>query len=126
MRSHLRPSIIRTLIRASVMLALISLWVNSSVAIYAQEETTLQRETTTAPQRGFEPGGSYSLSNIESVNTTNGNLMLNIPLGGLPAGRGGLSAGINLLYNSKMFDLLSRTVRVSGEPREVFNLQDSE
>jgi hypothetical protein len=41
------------------------------------------------PQRGYQPGGSYALSDIETINTTNGNLMLNLPLGRLAPGRGG-------------------------------------
>jgi hypothetical protein len=35
---------------------------------------------------------------------SNGNLMLNFPMGALPAGRNGLSASINLVYNSKQLD----------------------
>ena len=31
-------------------------------------------------------------------------MILRFPLGKLPPGRGGLSAGINLLYNSKLWD----------------------
>src|SRR5262245_2266447 len=57
-----------------------------------------------SPQRGFQPGNSYSLSQIETINTTNGNLMLNFPLGQLPPGRGTLSGGISLRYNSKIYD----------------------
>jgi RHS repeat-associated protein len=57
-----------------------------------------------APKRGFQAGGSYALSDIESINTTNGNMMMHFPLASLPVGRGGLSAGINLIYNSKLYD----------------------
>ena len=42
------------------------------------------------PDRGFHPGGSYALSDIETINTSNGNLMLNLALGKLAPGRGGL------------------------------------
>jgi len=56
------------------------------------------------PQRGFQPGNAYAISDIESINTTNGNLMLHVPLGQLPPGRGSLSAGISLRYNSKLYD----------------------
>ena len=56
------------------------------------------------PQRGFQPGASYALSDIETINTTSGNLMLNLPLGNLPGGRGGLSGGLNLHYDSKLYD----------------------
>src|SRR5215213_3151167 len=59
------------------------------------------------PARGFQPGGSYALSDIETINTTNSNLMLNLVLGKLAPGRGGLSAQLSLHYDSKLFD--SRT-----------------
>jgi hypothetical protein len=56
------------------------------------------------PQRGFQPGGSYALSDIETINTINGNLSLHLPLGRLPAGRGGLSGQLSLHYDSKLYD----------------------
>ena len=59
------------------------------------------------PQRGFKPGSSFALSEIENINMTNGNMMMNFPLGPLPAGRNGLTAAINLLYNNKNYN--SRT-----------------
>jgi hypothetical protein len=48
-----------------------------------------QSEGQTIPHRGFQPTDSYALGNIETINTTSGNLMLNIPLASLPAGRSG-------------------------------------
>ncbi|MGH9754034.1 MAG: hypothetical protein ACREA2_14755, partial [Blastocatellia bacterium] len=62
-------------------------------------------QTDQTPQRGFHPAGSYALSDIETINTNNGNLMLRLPLASLPAGRGGsLSASVGLFYNSKNLD----------------------
>lgn len=55
-------------------------------------------------QRGTYPQGSYALSDIESINPVNGNLMFNFPLGSLPAGRKGMGAGVALHYNSKLYD----------------------
>lgn len=55
-------------------------------------------------QRGFQPGNSFSIGDFETINTTNGNLMLRFPLGALPGGRNGLSAGVSLIYNSKLLD----------------------
>jgi hypothetical protein len=55
-------------------------------------------------KRGFAPGNSFSVGDIETINTTNGNLMLRFPLTTLPAGRNGLSAGLTLYYNSKLYD----------------------
>ncbi len=61
-------------------------------------------QNTTTPDRGFQPSSSYAIGDIEIINTTNGNLMLHVPLGALPAGRGGLAAKLTLLYNSKLWD----------------------
>ncbi len=57
------------------------------------------------PDRGIAQGASYSASDIETINTTNGNLMINIPLAGLPKGRGDVSQSISLMYNSKLYDV---------------------
>ena len=64
---------------------------------FAQEERR--------PDQGFQAGNSYSISEIENVNLSNGNLMLNIPLASLPAGRG-TSPGytVALKYNSKLWN----------------------
>ena len=40
----------------------------------------------TSPQRGFNPGGSYAISDIETISTSGGNLGLSIPLGDCPPG----------------------------------------
>jgi len=56
------------------------------------------------PKRGFHPAGSYALGDIETINTTNGNLILHIPMVSLPAGRAGLSHSVGLNYNSKLYD----------------------
>ncbi len=64
--------------------------------LFAQEKT---------PVRGFQAGESYAISDIENVNLRNANLMLNIPLGSLSAGRG-TSPGytVSLQYNGKLWD----------------------
>lgn len=58
-----------------------------------------------ASERGFSPGKSYAISDIETIGLYSGNLMLNMPLGSLPAGRGGTGAGIALRYDSKLWDM---------------------
>jgi hypothetical protein len=67
------------------------------VTIHAQQNRT--------PDRGFKANASYSISNIENVNMSNGNLLLNIPIASLPSGRGS-SPGftVSLVYNSKLWD----------------------
>ncbi|MDQ3918924.1 MAG: RHS repeat protein, partial [Acidobacteriota bacterium] len=63
------------------------------------------RAQGTSPQRGFSPATSYAIADIESVNTTNGNVGLHIPIASLPAGRGGFPGlGLSLIYNSKLWD----------------------
>src|ERR1700749_4183185 len=62
------------------------------------------------PPRGFMPGGPYSVSDFETVNTTSGDLILSFPLATLPRGRGGVSAGITLYYNSKLYDTTAEDV----------------
>lgn len=41
---------------------------------------TVQAQDDT-PKRGFQPANSFALSDVETVNTTNGNLILNLPKG---------------------------------------------
>jgi RHS repeat-associated protein len=62
------------------------------------------QDANKSPERGFHAGGSYALSDIETISRSSGELSLSIPLGGLPAGRGGLSASLKLLYSSKIWD----------------------
>lgn len=66
------------------------------------------------PDRGFQHANSYSISDIENVNLSNGNLMLNIPLASLPTGKG-TSSGytVALNYNSKLWNP-SREFRTDG------------
>jgi RHS repeat-associated protein len=76
-------------------------------ASYAQDGTN---------KRGFQPGNSYALGDFETINTTNGNVMMHFPLGSLPAGRGGLSAGINLIYSSKQYESQIAFFRDMSQP----------
>lgn len=57
------------------------------------------------PSRGFQPAGSYSISETESVNDTTGNVSLKIPLAQTPPGKSGHRLGLSLSYNSALFDL---------------------
>ncbi|MGA9768529.1 MAG: hypothetical protein WBV94_05780 [Blastocatellia bacterium] len=81
-----------------------------AASVNAQESQT--------PQRGFNPAGSYAISDVETINTTNGNLMLRIPIAALPPGRGG-SPGpkVDLLYNSKLWDTRTEeALNMNNEP----------
>src|ERR1035438_3549675 len=58
----------------------------------------------TAPNRGTTPTGSYTLSNIETIDNVAGNVFLRIPMASMPPGRAGWSTGVNLTYNSSIYD----------------------
>jgi RHS repeat-associated protein len=75
--------------------------------IMACAAVTARAQNPKQPQRGFYPAGSYALSDVETINTTNGNVIFRIPLVSLPPGRGGLSAGVGLYYNSKIWETFS-------------------
>ncbi len=91
----------RQQILMSMALLFFCLFSAFSFAIYGQQPPPIN------PQRGFYAGGSFALSDIENINMTNGNLMLNFPLANLPTGRGEVGASINLTYNSKILDARS-------------------
>ena len=69
--------------------------------------TSVRAQNPPQPKRGFYPAGSYALSDVETINTVNGNAIFRIPLVSLPAGRGGMSAGVGLYYNSKVWETFS-------------------
>jgi hypothetical protein len=77
--------------------------------------TTAGAQQDQTPKRGFQAGGSYALSDIETINTGSGNVILSIPMASLPGGRGTAPGStLRLLYNSKMFD--SRVEHYKGLP----------
>jgi RHS repeat-associated protein len=84
----------------------------------------LVRGQDSTPARGFQPANSYALSDIESINTMNGNLILNLAMGKLAPGRGGLTGQLNLHYDSKLYDSQTQYYQdwdhlVMGEPQVV-------
>jgi RHS repeat-associated protein len=69
-------------------------------------------QTAARPDRGINPGGAYSVSDIENISLTNGNMNLSIPLASLPAIAGGkLGLTLRATYNSKLWDIYSREAR---------------
>lgn len=56
------------------------------------------------PKRGSVDGASMSLSDIENINLTNGNVMLNFPLLSTTQSRGGMSVSKGVSYNSKLYE----------------------
>ncbi len=67
--------------------------------------------------RGWRPGGGFLVSDVETINMVNGNVLLRIPLASLPAGRGGSGFTLELRYNSQIWDV---------EPSLITSGQDSD
>jgi RHS repeat-associated protein len=67
-------------------------------------QSLIQAQSTLQPKRGLYVGGSYAVSDMETINMQGGGLMLNFPLAALPQGRGESGGAISLSYNSKIWD----------------------
>lgn len=67
-------------------------------------------QSANTPEQGFLPSRSYAMSDLEMISLEGGNLMMQLPLGSLPAGRGGMSHGLNLVYNSKIWKTYTQSV----------------
>lgn len=93
-----------TIIRKTALVTLAILLYAS--VVFAQDRNS---------QGGYQAGNSYSISDIENVNLTNGNLMMNIPLGAVP-GRGTAPGySVNLRYNAKLWQA-KQEWRTDGNP----------
>ncbi|MGA2435701.1 MAG: hypothetical protein ABSG25_10490, partial [Bryobacteraceae bacterium] len=101
----------RALIQRFLLIAGLCL-ILGPVARAQNNDPVVPTPDTTA--RGFYPGGSFSLSDIESVDNVSGNMMLHFPIAKLPPGRGGSSFALNLVYNSAIYDSNSTQVIPSG------------
>ena len=55
-------------------------------------------------ERGFKPEKLYNVLGLDTVNPFNGNLIIRIPLGLQYPNDGGMSYGLTLTYNSKLWD----------------------
>lgn len=72
------------------------------------------------PERGVGPGNSYSISDIENINLTNGNVNLSIPLASLPPISGGkLSWTVSAIYNSKLWDVKRGEIEAGAPPENI-------
>jgi RHS repeat-associated protein len=75
-----------------------------------------QSQPAANPKLGVANGATYSVSDIENINLTNGNLILNLPLAGLPRGRGEVAQSLSLRYNSKLYETgLDEMQDISGQ-----------
>lgn len=81
------------------------------VALAAGLSAAALGQTAARPDRGTRPTGSYSISDIENINLTNGNVNVSIPLASLPpVGGGKLSWALRAIYNSKLWDVTGTEV----------------
>lgn len=77
-------------------------------------------------QQNYHPGIPYSISDIENINLTNGNLMFNFDFGNV-RGRGSAMSGLALKYNSKLYEShVMTTLDFSGQPAAQLFLRDDE
>jgi hypothetical protein len=90
----MRPSLsLRPRLLAAVALAALAAAVSAPPAA-AEVDPNLER--------GFAPEKVYAFGELDQVNLFNGNLMLNLPLGGGYSLGGGLTYGLTLGYNSSL------------------------
>ena len=84
---------------------------NRTVAIFAVHglalfgQSSIPNTQDVQQLRGATAISSYSISDLETINTTSGNVLFHLPIVSLPRGRAGQSAGVSLIYNSAVYDL---------------------
>jgi RHS repeat-associated protein len=93
--------------RASAFVSLLVVAALSAATVSAQK-------TAARPDRGTDPAGAYSVSDVENINLQNGNVQLSIPLASLPPIAGGhLSFTLRAIYNSKLWNV-TRSEQAGG------------
>ena len=83
-----------------------------------------QLENVFRPARGFQPAGSYAVSQMDSVNDVTGTVTLRIPLAKV-AGRNGAGLSLDLVYNSALYNLQTQQAtedRVMDYDNSMFNI----
>lgn len=100
-----RPQVVRRGARIATWAALGTMMLVAAPAI-AQVDPNLAR--------GVSAGGAYAGGGLDRVNLFNGNLMLGIPLGSSYPVGGGLTHGLGLSYNAKIWDLSIRQAGTKG------------
>ncbi|KAF0250303.1 MAG: hypothetical protein FD167_285 [bacterium] len=81
--------------------------------------SAVTQATPTGIAKGVNPLGSYGGSNFDKINLFNGNVSMSFPLASLTS-RGGMSVGVVLSYNSKLWYVEKQetevTARIINEP----------
>ena len=87
-----------------------------------------QTSNPTRPDRGFYPNGSFAAGEFDTINNVNGNVIARVPITNLAPGRGGSQFGVNLTYNSAIYDTTGvvNTAIPSGFPVVEQRLKQSE
>ena len=92
-----------------------------AIAILVSLTMSSQAQVAGRPDRGVIPNGSYSVSDIENISLTSGNVNVSIPLASLPPLPGGkLSWTINASYNSKLWNVTRVEETMGGFPPPVW------
>lgn len=85
-------------------------------ALLCAQAVAQEGQTAARPDRGVNPGGAYSVSDVENISLQNGNVNLSIPLAALPPVAGGkLSLTLRAYYNSKLWNVV-REEKEAGFP----------
>lgn len=88
------------------------------LALFCAPAAAQQGQTAARPDRGVNPGGAYSVSDIENISLQNGNVNLSIPLASLPPMAGGkLSLTVRATYNSKLWNVVREEIE-NGSPAQ--------
>lgn len=94
-----------------------SLWVRSrrrsihalvSLALLAGPAWGVLGDDHPALARGYDRATAFAAGEVDDVNLFNGNLVVNLPIGQSYPGGGSLSYRLNLVYNSKVWDLIGK------------------
>jgi hypothetical protein len=105
-----------SLTAATSQVGLLLIFLIAGAKLNAQcQPSCFDNTSVTVPAVGTTPAGSYAISQIETIDTTTGNVALRIPITKLPPGRGGMTEGLNLVYNSEVYDV-NITFKTSADP----------
>src|SRR5690242_7655815 len=63
-----------------------------------------QQENVFRPPRGFQPAGTYAVSQLDSISDATGGVTVRIPLAKV-TGRNGAGLSLDLTYNSALYNL---------------------
>src|SRR5437868_10949829 len=115
MRSVNNATLIEELIRYVVDYRRVSMSVRLMIflcMLFSFNSDGLAQTNAARPDRGINPGGSYSVSDIENINMTNGNVNISIPLASLPPVAGSkLGFTVRAVYNSKLWDVVRNQIQ---------------